>query len=192
MLTAALGACVRALPLDTQGCPCAEGFRCCEQSNQCVPAGTQCSDDPDEAPALPDGGDAGVDGGPDAGGPDGGPDAGPEDAGACIDARWCWENPTPHARYHLAVWAASESEVWTVGSPGIATRWDGRRWTVHASGVEEKLVALWGSGPADVWAVGGNGAVARYDGRAWQAVPTGRSEALQAVEIGRASCRERV
>src|SRR5215217_2703076 len=137
LLTVGLGACVGVLPLEGQGCPCTEGFTCCEASNRCIPSGATCAGALPDTPPQPEP----PDGGPDAGPGDGGPgDAGPQLNAGCTEAHWCWENPTPHARYQLAVWAASPTQVWAVGSAGVATHWDGRDWTVHDSGTGEKLL----------------------------------------------------
>ncbi len=128
-----LGACVAQVPLDERACPCANGWTCCVVTQTCMPRPEMCPG-PGEPPPPPPPTDGGTDGGPgeETGEPDGGPgepDGGDVDlAGRCYDRHWCWENPSPHARYSRAVWASGTGEVWAVGAPGIATRWDGSGW----------------------------------------------------------------
>ncbi len=153
LLLLLVSACVSPVTLEGRACPCAEGWTCCETTRTCLPPQATCPQ------ALP-------------------PEE-PEER--CFDEHWCWENPSPHARYYRAVWASSPEDVWAVGAPGVATRWNGTRWEVHASATQERLVALWGTRPDDVWAVGWGGAVVRWNGRAWQPVGTGLTQRLEAV-----------
>ncbi len=68
------------------------------------------------------------------------------------------------------VWAASDTEAWSVGGGGTI-----RHYTGHSSSWEivndvpttEDLRAVWGTSPTDVWAVGDGSVVLHYDGKAW-------------------------
>lgn len=192
-----LGACVSPVSLDERACPCGDGWSCCEATQVCVREALSCPAPEDQPSTSPDAGtDGGTIGGHDAetgggrdGGVDGGSDGGtgevdggdPDLAARCFDEHWCWENPSPHARYYEAVWAAGPEDVWAVGAPGIATHWDGKGWQVYRSATEQTLLAIWGTRSDDVWAVGRLGAVVRWNGKAWQPVGTGLKQHLVAV-----------
>jgi hypothetical protein len=74
------------------------------------------------------------------------------------------------------VWAASETEAWSVGGGGVIRHYTGHpsAWDV-VSGVPttEDLHAVWGTGATDVWAVGNGAVVLHYDGQTWSQVKVG-------------------
>ncbi len=91
------------------------------------------------------------------------------------------ESETPTARafnsqtwaaFH-AVWSASASDAWAVGTGGLVRHYTGHptRWDVVSDvPTLQDLRAVSGSSPSDVWAVGDEGVVLHYDGKAWSRV----------------------
>lgn len=72
-----------------------------------------------------------------------------------------------------AVWAASDTDVWAVGTRGIVRHYAGHPvlWDVVSNvPTSEDLNAVWGSSASDVWAVGNAGVILHYDGTAWARV----------------------
>jgi len=71
------------------------------------------------------------------------------------------------------VWAASDTDVWSVGATGTIRHYRGDPlfWEV-VDGVptNEALNAVWGTSDTDVWAVGDAGVVLHYDGTTWSRV----------------------
>ena len=74
-----------------------------------------------------------------------------------------------------AVWGASASAVYAVGSQGVV-RYDGQRWGPMPSGAAG-LEDVWGTSATDVWAVGKE-TIVHYDGKAWT-----RSHAIPGVTL---------
>jgi len=71
------------------------------------------------------------------------------------------------------VWAASETEAWSVGAGGTIRHYTGDplMWEVVSNvPTTTALNAVWGSSPTDVWAVGDAAIVLHYDGKAWSRV----------------------
>jgi hypothetical protein len=69
-----------------------------------------------------------------------------------------------------AIWGASDTDVWAVGSGGTVLRWDGGDWSAVAdigAPAPGDLYDVWGSGATSVWIVGDGGLVRRFDGAAW-------------------------
>ena len=90
------------------------------------------------------------------------------------------------------VWSAGPTDVWAVGSRGIATlgvgspdgfilHWDGCAWTESSFTVSAGLNDVWGANADDVWAVGDRGTAVHWDGGAWSSVDTGTSGMFAAV-----------
>ncbi len=72
-----------------------------------------------------------------------------------------------------AVWAASDTEAWSVGAAGTIRHYAGRplEWDVVPDvPTTVALNAVWGSSSSDVWAVGDEGVVLHYDGKSWSRV----------------------
>jgi len=63
----------------------------------------------------------------------------------------------------LALWGASDDDMWAAGTFDGFLHFDGETWTPTGQGREN--VRLWGSGPNDVWAAGD--LVQHWDGRTW-------------------------
>lgn len=70
----------------------------------------------------------------------------------------------------IDVWAASASDVWTVGASGIAYHYDGTSWQRVGVGTEHYLFSVLGTGTNDLWAVGNVSTALHFDGSAWTAV----------------------
>ena len=74
------------------------------------------------------------------------------------------------------VWAASETEAWSVGGAGVIRHYTGHpsAWDVVTDvPTTEDLHAVWGTSPADIWAVGDGAVVLHYDGKSWSQVKIG-------------------
>ena len=67
----------------------------------------------------------------------------------------------------LAIWGASESAIFAVGTEGRVIFFDGTRWQRQATPVNVDLTAVWGVSPTDVWAVGLAGVVIHFNGQQW-------------------------
>lgn len=59
------------------------------------------------------------------------------------------------------------NELWSVGSNGYISRWNGRIWTEMASSEDGYLYSLWGSSANDVWAAGDPKSILHWDGTSW-------------------------
>lgn len=70
-----------------------------------------------------------------------------------------------------AVWAASATQVYAVGSAGTAYFYDGTSWSPINSGTGLDLKAITGSGPSDIWAGGDKGVVLHSTGGGFSLVP---------------------
>jgi len=71
------------------------------------------------------------------------------------------------------VWAASDTDVWAVGTVGTIRRYRGDEhlWeAVDDVPTNEALNAVWGTSASDIWAVGDAGVVLHYDGARWSRV----------------------
>jgi hypothetical protein len=93
------------------------------------------------------------------------------------------------------VWGASSADAWTVGkitdvtascskaskTPGVASHWDGTRWTTPVTVSSRCLAAVWMAGPKDVFAVGAVGTVVRWDGAQWRAMSVPSTEDLLSI-----------
>jgi hypothetical protein len=78
--------------------------------------------------------------------------------------------PSAASRTLNAVWGSSATDVFVVGSRGLAWRWDGTTWSemaLPAIAGSPDLKAVWGPAGGPVYAVGGTGAIVRFDGTAW-------------------------
>ena len=71
---------------------------------------------------------------------------------------WIEQSAVP-ARPLAAVWAASSTDVWAVGSAGTALHFDGLVWSAVDLATTADLTAVWGLGPTDVWVVGAGGTI---------------------------------
>jgi len=97
----------------------------------------------------------------------------------CEANGWCWVQGFPEADYLLRVWAASDTEFWTVAGYGGAMRVkDGvrQRYSLPSPGG-----AVWGSSANDVYVVGGGGKIAHFDGTSWLPVTSNTTGDLAAV-----------
>ncbi|AKV03307.1 hypothetical protein AKJ09_09970 [Labilithrix luteola] len=71
------------------------------------------------------------------------------------------------------VWAASDSDVWSVGAEGAIRhyRGDPHSWDVVADvPTKVSLNGVWGTSASDIWAVGDAGVVLHYDGKTWERI----------------------
>lgn len=105
----------------------------------------------------------------------------PPGSEACPSANWCWQNPLPQPRDLSAVWGASASEIWTVGSRGVALRWNGSTWSQVATGTTQRLRGVWGRSASQVWMVGDAGTILYWNGFGFTAQASGTTESLAAV-----------
>lgn len=81
-----------------------------------------------------------------------------------------WESAAPdlpRLPYALAARGSSSSNVWIVGSLGLARTWNGREWKDWQTPTRNTLRDVWTNGPTDVWAVGDSGTAVRWNGREW-------------------------
>lgn len=80
-----------------------------------------------------------------------------------------------------AVWAASATDAWAVGTSGSLVHWDGATWTTHPRVSANALYAIWGWRSDDVWAAGSGGTLLHFDGTRWAATPSGTTKTLRAL-----------
>ena len=81
----------------------------------------------------------------------------------------------------LAMYGASDTDVWAVGTGGTILHGNGSAWTTVASGVTVELEDVHGSGANDVWAVGGAGTILHWNGTKWSRRPSGTTRDLKGV-----------
>jgi hypothetical protein len=69
----------------------------------------------------------------------------------------------------LALWVASNGDVWVAASNNQVAHWDGVGWRVEAVPAPSvrPITAIWGSDPSDVWVANGEW-VGRFNGASWQ------------------------
>lgn len=104
----------------------------------------------------------------------------PIDPNACAGG-WCWEAPSPLPFHPTAAFTVTASDVWAIGSRGIAYHFDGTAWHLVPVGTTEDLHGIWMASATDGWLVGGLGTLRHWDGAAWTAVDTGTSADLWGV-----------
>lgn len=93
--------------------------------------------------------------------------------------------PTPPPHYsHLFGVACVAETVFAVGLAGTIWEFDGRKWTLHNSGVDEHLRAVVGTDRERVIAVGSSGTALRFDGTSWRRLDIPTTKSLDAVQIG--------
>lgn len=70
----------------------------------------------------------------------------------CDQVAWC-SSDTGVSRddRFTKIWGSSATDVWAIGSRGIAVHWDGSTWKPFSLPVKATFFALWGSGPNDIW-----------------------------------------
>jgi hypothetical protein len=76
------------------------------------------------------------------------------------------------------IWGSSDTNIYAVGSEGLAVHFDGAGWTEMTSGAAVGLLAVWGSAESDVFAVGVDGTILCCDGQTWTAMESGTAETL--------------
>lgn len=91
-----------------------------------------------------------------------------------------WSN-TPVSGTTQAIWAASSSDVWAVGTSGTANHYDGTKWSTVPTTVTDLFWGVGGSGSKDVWAVGLSGTIAHWDGTSFKKVASGTTKDLVSV-----------
>lgn len=74
-------------------------------------------------------------------------DAGPPDR--CSAEDFC-HTEVPDLQTLRGGWSDENGIAWAISGEGAILRWDGAKWSVHASGLGT-LVSIWGSGPTDIW-----------------------------------------
>ncbi|MBI3179554.1 MAG: hypothetical protein HYZ27_07815, partial [Deltaproteobacteria bacterium] len=80
-----------------------------------------------------------------------------------------------------SIWGSSASDVWAVGSSGLAYHFDGGAWArVDVGAGDAGLNGVWGSSAADVFVVGEQGFATHFDGVGWtrESLPDGGSSAF--------------
>jgi hypothetical protein len=87
----------------------------------------------------------------------------------CSSAGWCWATPGLQGNTLRAVAASSASDVWAVGSLGLALHRTGTSWSAHWAPTQKTLRGLWLDGQ-ELWAVGDDSTVLHYVSGDWQAV----------------------
>jgi hypothetical protein len=78
--------------------------------------------------------------------------------------------PAPASRTLNAIWGATPSRVFAVGSRGLIWLWDGATWSempLPAVAGTPDLNAVWSSTVGPAFAVGSSGTIFRFDGVAW-------------------------
>jgi hypothetical protein len=82
-----------------------------------------------------------------------------------------------------AVWGSSPTDVYTVGSTGIALHYNGTSWSVETLNTSASLHDVWGSSSSDVdvVGVGGRNSLIHYDGNSWSEVPIEDASGLSGV-----------
>jgi hypothetical protein len=84
-----------------------------------------------------------------------------------------WSLLSPAKQPVSRVWAAGPDDVFAIDESGHSVvHWDGARWSLMSTGVEEpaRLLALWGSRPDDLYVAGqskGVGVIRRWNGKLW-------------------------
>jgi predicted small secreted protein len=78
------------------------------------------------------------------------------------------------------VWGSSSSSIFVVGVGGTILHYDGKAWSVVASGIQADLTGVWGSSSSDVFAVGG-GIILHYNGKSWSSISSSISNGLDSV-----------
>ncbi|NNG01438.1 MAG: hypothetical protein HKM93_18765 [Desulfobacteraceae bacterium] len=68
-----------------------------------------------------------------------------------------------------SIWSASENQVFSVGSAGYITFYDGTQWVAQDSGTENILYGIHGTSAGNVYAVGQNGTILNFDSQGWTA-----------------------
>lgn len=117
---------------------------------------------------------------------------GHEQSGLLSDTTPSWTWPDKTDSTIRGIWAASPTDVFTVGRQATVTHFDGSSWTPvdvpvrNAMGGRENydLQAIWGSSPSDIFITGANGTILHYNGTSWdpQAAPSsGASPKLQGI-----------
>jgi len=105
---------------------------------------------------------------------------------ACATDGWCWSHPLPQGNPLLGGFGftdatGSTTELWAVGTLGMALRLRGGVWESVPTGTTTPLKAIWGSAPDDLWAVGEGGLTLHYDGTSWSRVDSHDDVSLTAV-----------
>jgi hypothetical protein len=124
-------------------------------------ASAACTHPADEGAALEQSGP------PDPGEPLPGEDAGPPPVAltalppVCSTAGWCWATQGLQGNTLRAVAASSATDVWAVGSLGLALHLEGTTWSAHWAPTEKVLRGVWRNA-GDVWAVGDDSTVLHY------------------------------
>lgn len=81
-----------------------------------------------------------------------------------------------------SVWAASDTDVWSVGASGTIRHYlgDPLLWDIIDDVPTNKaLNGVWGTSASDIWAVGDEGVVLHYDGQSWSRVKVAGLGALR-------------
>jgi hypothetical protein len=80
-----------------------------------------------------------------------------------------------------AVWGASPTDVFAVGTLGTILHHDGSGFSPVASGTTQDLYGAWGTSGSDVFAVGRAGTILHYDGTSWSPMTSNTTADLYAV-----------
>lgn len=99
----------------------------------------------------------------------------------CAPNGWCWVQGFPEAEYPRRVWAASDTEFWTVNEYGGAMRVKNGVRQRYALPGQLSAAAVWGSSANDVYFVGGGGKIAHFDGTNWGSPTSNTTGELRAV-----------
>jgi len=91
--------------------------------------------------------------------------------GLAAVSEWSLEFPL---RNYSAIWGASSTDVFAVGTSGTIQHYDGAGWGSMSSGTTNDLYGVWGTSTSDVFAVGDSGTILTTTGlrgRRWRAAP---------------------
>lgn len=72
-----------------------------------------------------------------------------------------------------AVHGSGGNDVWMVGEKGAIQHWDGARWQLGTTGIQNDLRSVWGVDEKHIWAAGSGGVILFFDGDGWRAQDSG-------------------
>ncbi len=92
--------------------------------------------------------------------------------------------PAPGPAYSMrAVWGASATNVYAVGTQGRLLHWDGSVWTQLPTLTPRDLLAIHGTSATDIWVSGGFGVLLHYDGTTWTEEMMSTTQELYGIQV---------